>query len=174
MAELQTLATRPGAYETYGEYFSALRSLASEYGNLPQGAFQRAWAQAALMTNPYIQNERVKRVSTMPGNYKKKELVEMLKSPLDNEKPLREIAAGLEWTAYPFLKIRSTYQAINTCHFYHFPAYLEREDAKNPAVKREGAETLRETFPAAGCTHSRRAPWKTGTPSSRVISCTMA
>lgn len=165
MAELQTLATRPGAYETYGEYFSALRSLASEYGNLPQGAFQRAWAQAALMTNPYIQNERVKRVSTMPGNYKKKELVEMLKSPLDNEKPLREIAAGLEWTAYPFLKIRSTYQAINTCHFYHFPAYLEREDAKNPAVKREGVlldKFNRELQPGAAARRIIGEAWKEG------------
>ena len=107
--ELQTLAARPAAFESYGEYFSALRSLASQYGNLPQSGFYKAWAQAAALTNPYIQNNRVKRVSTLPGNYDKKSIVQMLKSPQNNEEELRSVDAGLEWTAYPFRKIRSTY-----------------------------------------------------------------
>jgi hypothetical protein len=89
--ELQTLAARPAAFESYGEYFSALRSLASQYGNLPQSGFYKAWAQAAALTNPYIQNNRVKRVSTLPGNYDKKSIVQMLKSPQNNEEELRSV-----------------------------------------------------------------------------------
>lgn len=165
MSENKSLSARPTGYASYGEYFTALRSLASEYGNLPQSSFYSAWAQAAMLTNPYIQNERVKRVSTLPRNFGKKQLVDMLKAPQDNELPLREIAAGLEWTAYPFLKIRSTYQAINTCHFYHFPAYLEREDAKNPAVKREGVlldKFNRELQPGAAARRIIGEAWKEG------------
>lgn len=136
--ELQTLAARPAAFESYGEYFAALRNLASQYGNLPQSGFYKAWAQAAALTNPYIQNNRVKRISTLPGNYDKKSIVQMLKSPENNEIELRSVYAGLEWTAYPFRKIRSTYQAINTCKYYHYPAYLTRDEAKNSTVRREG------------------------------------
>lgn len=136
--ELQTLAARPAAFESYGEYFSALRNLASQYGSLPQSGFYKAWAQAAALTNPYIQNNRVKRVSTLPGNYDKKSIVQMLKAPQSSEIELRSVAAGLEWTAYPFRKIRSTYQAINTCKYYHYPAYLTRDEAKDSSVRREG------------------------------------
>ena len=136
--ELNTLAARPAAFESYGEYFSALRNLASQYGNLPASGFYKAWAQAAALTNPYIQNNRVKRVSTLPGNYDKKSIVTMLKSPQNNEIELRSVAAGLEWTAYPFRKIRSTYQAINTCKYFHYPAYLTRDEAKSSGVRREG------------------------------------
>lgn len=132
------IITRPGAYRSYDEYFTALRSLASEYGDLPQSSFYRAWGQAAMMSNPYIQNDRVKRVSTLPENVTKQQLVSMLKEPLSNEKALRSVSASLEWTAYPFRKIRTTYQAINTCHFYHYPAYLTRDEAKSQTVRREG------------------------------------
>lgn len=133
-----TMAARPTAYRTYDEYFAALRNLAGEYGHLPQSSFYRAWATAAATTNPYIQNSRIKRVSTLPENFSKQTLVDALKAPLENEKSLRSVSAGLEWTAYPYRKIRATYQAINTCRYYHYPAYLTAEDAKEPTVKREG------------------------------------
>lgn len=165
MSEIKTLSARPTGYASFEEYFSALRSLASEYGGLPQSSFYSAWAQAAMLTNPYVQNERVKRVSTLPGNYDKKSLVEMLKAPQDSELPLRKVAAGLEWTAYPFLKIRSTYQAINTCRFYHFPAYLDREDAKSPMVRREGVlldKFNRELQPGAAARRIIGEAWKEG------------
>lgn len=133
-----TISTRPSAYRTYDEYFTALRSLASQYGDLPSSAFYSAWAQAAMLTNPYVQNTRVNRVSTLPGSYNKQQIVDMLKAPQDNERALRSVGASLEWTAFPYRKIRATYQNINTCKYYHYPAYLTKEEAKSPTVRREG------------------------------------
>ena len=49
----------------------------------------------------------------------------MLKAPDGNEKALRQVAHGLEWTAYPYRKIRTTYQAINTYRYYHYPVYAD-------------------------------------------------
>lgn len=114
-----------GAYSSYGEYFGALRSLAAEYGTMPIENVFSAWARASSATNPFIQNRRVKSINTMPGNYGKDEIVKMLKSPEGHEQTLRQVAHGLEWTAYPYRKIRTTYQAVNTYHYYHFPAYVE-------------------------------------------------
>ena len=114
-----------GAYKSYTEYFGALRSLASQYGDMPIENVFNAWARASVSTNPYIQNQRVKKINTMPGDYGKDKIVEMLKAPDGSEKALREVAHGLEWTAYPYRKIRSTYQAVNTYHYFHYPAYVE-------------------------------------------------
>lgn len=127
-----------GAYQSYGEYFGALRNLAAEYGTMPVENVFSAWARASAETNPFIQNRRVKSINTMPGDYGKEAIVEMLKTPDANEKPLRQVDHGLEWTAYPFRKIRTTYQAINTYHYFHFPAYLEEKDAKSEDLWREG------------------------------------
>lgn len=124
-----------GAYQSYVDYFGALRNLAAEYGSMPIDNVFNAWARASVQTNPFVQNQRVKSVSTMPGDYGKNDIVEMLKAPDGNEKPLRQVAHGLEWTAFPYRKIRSTYQSINTYHYYHYPAYA---DSITEEMKREG------------------------------------
>lgn len=115
-----------GAYSSYGEFFGAMRNLAAEYGSMPIENVFSAWARASSATNPFIQNRRVKSINTMPGDYQKDQIVQMLKTPDGHEQPLRAVAHGLEWTAYPYRKIRSTYQAINTYHYYHYPAYIDK------------------------------------------------
>ena len=129
---------RAGAYGSYGEYFNALRTLANGYADLPASSFYTAWAAALQATNPYIQNQRVKRISTVPGDYSKSQIVDMLKAPDNRERDLRSVGMGLEWTAYPYRKIRMTYQGVNTYRYYHYPAYLSAEEAKSPTVRREG------------------------------------
>lgn len=114
-----------GAYTSYNEYFGALRTLAAQYQNMPIENVFNAWARASTAVNPYIQNQRVKKINTMPGDYGKGEIVNMLKAPNGNEEALRQVAHGLEWTAYPYRKIRTTYQAVNTYHYFHYPAYIE-------------------------------------------------
>lgn len=126
------------AYRSYGEYYDALRSLAAEYGDMPMDSIMAAWTNAAMATNPMIQNSRVKHISSFPHDYGKEEIVNMLKAPDSNEEALREASAGLEWTAYPYRKIRETYQGINTYHYYHYPAYLDKTEAKSEILKREG------------------------------------
>ena len=125
-------------YASYGEFFDDLRSLSADYSDLPSSSFYSAWARAAMDANPYVQNRRVKRISTMPMDYSKQQIVDMLKTPLENERALRQVGLGLEWTAYPFRKIRMTYQAVNTCKFYHWPAYLTEDEAKSETMRREG------------------------------------
>ena len=114
------------AYNSYNEYFGALRNLAADYGDMPIDRVFGAWARAATQVNPYIQNQRVKKINTMPGDYGKEDIVSLLKAPDDSEKALRQVAHGLEWTAYPYRKIRTTYQAVGTYHYYHYPAYVEK------------------------------------------------
>lgn len=124
------------AYGSYGEFFDAFRTLAREYGNLPPASVMAAYGRAAAYTNPFVQNNRVKHISSFPVQFTKDQIVKMLQSPASNEKQLREVSHGLEWTAYPYFKIRKTYQGINTYRYYTAPQYLDgTEDTK--AVLRE-------------------------------------
>jgi len=126
-------------YRTYSEAFDAMRSLASEYGDLSIDNIYSAWARASMPTNPFIQNRRVKGISSLPTDYSKDELVAFIKEPNGNEKPLRQTAHVLEWTTYPFRKIRKTYQALTGYCHYNYPTKLEKlTEAKDIALRREG------------------------------------
>ena len=125
----------PEAYSSYGEFFGEFRKLAQEYGGLSADAVMSAYGRA-MGTNPFTQNNRVKRISSFPVNYTKDQIVTMLQAPNGHEIQLRQVAHGLEWTAYPFWKIRKTYQSINSYHYYTYPLYLDGSEDK-AAVARE-------------------------------------
>ena len=124
---------------SYHEYF---RKLSERYGDLPMGAVQSAFYRAAPFSamytnNPFIQNRRVKGIGSLPNEYGKDKIVDMLQKPDENEIPLRQVSNILEYTAYPMLKIRTVYQDLLTYHYYIYPEYLEEADAKKPEFIRE-------------------------------------
>lgn len=125
------------AYGSYAEYFTAARDIASEYGNMPVENVFSAWSRASSATNPYIQNRRVKTISSFPADYGKDDIAQMIVTPDGNEQPLRQTAHALEWSAYPYFKIRKTYQGVNTYRYYAYAAYLSKEDAKSREYERE-------------------------------------
>lgn len=130
----------------YQGLFERFRSLQSRYGDIPADNLMAAYARAhsmrmpnANLSNPYIQNRRVKAVQTLPGDFTKDQVAEMIRSPTGNEQSLRMVSHGLEYTAYPLLKIRKTYTDIMTYHYYSFPAYVDKKDAGNEDLMREWA-----------------------------------
>lgn len=127
----------PEAYSSYSEFFSAARNLAAEYGGMPVNSVMSAYARASQATNPYVQNRRVKAISSLPVDYGKDDIAKMLVAPDGNEQALRQVSHALEWSAYPYRKIRSTYQAINTYHYFSHAAYLTAEDARSREFERE-------------------------------------
>lgn len=123
---------------TFSELF---RSCAEQYGDMPidsiYSAFSRTGWGTALGGNPFIQNKRVKDISSLPVEYTRGELAKMLVDPNNNELPLRQVSSVLESSAYPYYKIRKTYQDILSYHFYSYPAFLEKEEAASPEFLRE-------------------------------------
>ena len=85
---------REASFGTYAELFGKYRQLAKEYGGIsPENmisAFRTATGFGSLYTpNPYVQNRRVKGISTKPANYSKEEVGKMLETPEGNEQSLR-------------------------------------------------------------------------------------
>lgn len=115
--------------QSYSEFFSQFRSVATQYADLPMDSLYGAYSKA-YANMPMIQNNRVKHISSYPVDYNRSEVADMLRDAGGNEKPLREVAEALVWTAYPFRKITKEYQDLLTYHWYIQPKYLEDGDEK--------------------------------------------
>lgn len=126
---------------SFPDIYNKMRTLANTYGDLSTGslisAFTKTTSGKFEINNPYIQNRRVKAVSSLPRDYTKDQVVEMLRNVDGNEKPLREVAHTLEYTAYPQFHLRKMYQELLTYHNYIYPAFAEQEEAKSADFWRE-------------------------------------
>lgn len=124
----------------YSSFPSMLKTMGEKYSDLPMGriidAFSSTVMDVTVMGNPYIQNRRIKNISSFPVDYEYNEVAEMVQNPSESERPLREVSHVLESTAAPYFKIRKTYQSIMTYHWYNSPADVE-EGADKTALWRE-------------------------------------
>ena len=146
-------------FGTYPELFAKFRSLSERYGGLSQdsiiSAFTRVTGQRPMLNNPYIQNRRVKAISSLPADFTKDQVGEMLRSPDANEQALRRVEHGLEYTAYPLFHMRKVYQDLLTYHSYFTPQFSQEGDAKKGDLWREWRllEKLRQELDPAAWAH---------------------
>lgn len=148
-----TAELRAASFGTYGDMFAKYKQLASEYGTLsPEGmvnAFRNATGWGNLYTpNPYVQNNRIKGISTRPAHYTKEQVAKMIEAPEGNEKNLRAVERALEFSAYPLFNIRTTYQNLLTYKSFVAPEYATAEEIREKDFLREWriCEKLRKTL----------------------------
>lgn len=130
---------------TYPEIFGKFRELATEYGNMPFSSLISAYNAASgvmgfgnmYTPNPFVQNRRVKAISTRPADYSKDEVAEFVQNPDSSEQPLRAVEKALEYTAYPMFHTRMVYQNLLSYHSYITPHLTDKEDAKKDDFWRE-------------------------------------
>lgn len=132
---------RGAQFGSYNEVFKKFNALSAKYGNLSTGslisAFSRVTGVSYEHNNPYIQNRRVKEIASLPVDYSKDKVGEMLVNPDNNEQPLRSVEHSLEVTAYPLFHLRKVYQDLLTYHSYTAPAYTGEAEAKTSEFWRE-------------------------------------
>ena len=133
-----------GKGDSFTKLYDRFREISRKYGDLPVENVMTAYVRTAgdrirspFLVDPYIQNRRVKAIQSLPVDYTKDQVAEMLRAPQDSETPLREVSHALEWTAYPLRKIRKTYTDLMTYRYFAFPTYLGADEAKSPALLRE-------------------------------------
>ena len=128
-------------FGSYAEVFQKFNALSQRYRNLSTDSLISAFSRVSGVTyewnNPYIQNRRVKAISSLPVDYSKDKVADMLVNAGNNEQPLRSVEHALEVTAYPLFHLRKVYQDILTYHSYTAPEFSDNEDAKNADFWRE-------------------------------------
>ena len=128
-------------YSSYSDIFGRFKKLSEQYGGMPMSslmsAFSRTTGTQYYRNDPYIQNRRVQAISSLPNEFSKNKVAEMLTSPLANERGLRQVEHALEYTAYPLFHTRKMYQDLLTYHSYIVPEFTEKDAAKNDDFWRE-------------------------------------
>lgn len=136
----------------YTSFNALFRAAEQKYPNLSKQQFVNAISQTQLYnsftSNPWLQNDRIKSISTLPHNYGKNDIVKFLLSPNNSERQLREVSNSLVWTAYPFFKLIKTTADILTYSNYVHPKYVDESDTKTNEFMREWrlVEKIRETM----------------------------
>ena len=147
-------------YNSFPEIFEKMRSLANTYGNLPPEVLLKQFRKVTgsggfANADPYIQNRRVKAISTLPKNYTKDKVAEMIVAPNGNEVSLRQVEHALEYTAYPLFHTRKTYQELLSYHNYTAPYMVDENDTSKSNFWREWKliEKLRTEFDIKNFAH---------------------
>lgn len=149
---LETSELNKLQYSSFPKIFERFRKMAAENQGIPMSSITSAFAGINSgrygLANPYIQNRRVKQISSLPADFTKDQVAEMLTKPYDSEQPLRQVAHILEYTAYPLFHIRKVYQEMLTYHNYVMPKLTDSADTKKDEFMREWKllEKLREEF----------------------------
>lgn len=145
-SELQKLQ-----YDSFPDIMGKIRSLSNQYGNIPFETVVHAFGDP----NPYVQNSRVKHISSAARKFTKQQVEEMIANVAANEQPLRETEKQLEGSAYPLFHIRTVYQNLLTYHSYVAPFLVEEANMGKPEFWREWKvlEKLRKEFQIRQITH---------------------
>jgi hypothetical protein len=128
-------------YSSYADIFKKFNTLSERYGGLSSDQLISAFSSVTGIryerNNPYIQNRRVKQIASLPQNYTKDKVGEMLVNPDNNELPLRQVEHALEVTAYPLFHLRKVYQDLLTYHSYTAPEFTTDGESKDKEFWRE-------------------------------------
>ena len=112
-------AEKSVAYTSFSQLF---RAAEAANPNLTQQQFMNAVQRTTMYSyytaNPYVQNTRVKNISSKPKLLQKDEIVKCLLSPNTSELELRQVSDALVWTAYPYYKLIKTTADILTYRHY--------------------------------------------------------
>lgn len=144
---------RAAAFSGYPQLMEKMRMMAERYWDLPEDRLISAYLATPFPVsmwtdNPYVQNKRVKGITTKPAGFSRNEVAQMVQNPENMERELRSVERGLEYTAYPMFHIRTLYQSLLTYHSYIAP----EEFTDKPKFWREWRllEQLRKTLDPKG------------------------
>ena len=123
-------------YADFHTISAKMQELSEQYSDLPTSSILTAFSSVGL-GNPYIQNRRVKNISTKAAGYTRDQIEEMLDSPDYNELPLRQVEKHIETSSYPLFHMRHIYQNLLTYHSYIAPYLSNDHDSETDQFWRE-------------------------------------
>lgn len=90
---------------------------------------------ASFVNDPYLLNQRIKQLSTLPQFIDREEIEECLKKPEYNEFAIREATHSMIYLTYPLYKLQMLYEGILKYRSYIEPQYVDKKDYETPRFK---------------------------------------
>ena len=91
----------------------------------------------AMLNNPFLQNQRLRRISSNASAKSKTDLQKALQSPQGNEQLFREESLFLSFTNYVYHSLLNLYRDIPLYNYYYTPKYVAKKDMKGDNFKKE-------------------------------------
>ena len=112
--------------------------LFQKYGdNLDLKTVKTAYDKTAALTNPFLQNARIKQVTSKAVNKEKKDIQNALQNPVNSEQALRETSMNMYYTNYVYNNLLRLSREVPNYNWYVTPQYIEREEMKKDNFKEE-------------------------------------
>jgi hypothetical protein len=99
-------------------------------GALTQGYFLNSGAM--FVNDPYLLNQRVKQLKTLPTFLDRETIEQALLEPDFNELTLRQATISMFNLTYPLYKMKKLYEGILSYRGYVYPKYVPEEDMNTP------------------------------------------
>lgn len=97
----------------------------------------------AMLNNPFLQNERLRRTSTGAVSRKNKEIQKALESPQANEQLFRGESLSLSFTNYVYHSLLNLYRDIPFYNYYYTPKYVDKKEMKSEKFRKESKQVDR-------------------------------
>ena len=91
----------------------------------------------AMLNNPFLQNQRLRRISSNASAKSKTDLQKALQSPQGNEQLFREESLFLSFTNYVYHSLLNLYRDIPLYNYYYTPKYVAKKDMQGDNFKKE-------------------------------------
>lgn len=104
------------------------------------GAFNQAMA---MLSNPFIQNMRIKQANAQSKKASKEELQKALDNPTNSELTLQQISFGLYYTNYFYNKMVKIDRDTPRYDWYVVPDYIDEKDVQTEAFRKESIKVDR-------------------------------
>lgn len=104
------------------------------------GAFNQAMS---MLSNPFIQNMRIKQANAQSRKASKEELQKALENPANSELTLQQISFGLYYTNYFYNKMVKIDRDTPRYDWYVVPDYIDEKDVQTEAFRKESIKVDR-------------------------------
>ena len=100
------------------------------------GAYNSAY-NATFRNNPWLQNQRVKSLGTLPGGVDEGEIKKAISNPMDSELKLRSTSTSLMYQVYLYNVILNLTREVPRYYSYAFPIDVGQQDLNSASFKDE-------------------------------------
>lgn len=90
---------------------------------------------SSFVNDPYLLNQRIKQLSTLPAFLEREAIEDALKNPENNENALRRATKSMIYLTYPLYRLQMLYEGILKYRSYIEPLYVTKEDFNKPRFK---------------------------------------
>ena len=128
ITELRMSQETPGNKATLKGVMDSLTNLYNKTYSFASRGMNGGWMEnlnAAVSTNPFLQNQRLKRIAAQPVQLSSEQVASFLSNPQNNELPLQSGGWGLSVSQYLYYKILRLAADVPMYNFYKTPQLLE-------------------------------------------------